>query len=75
MHSEGKDGIESGCTGADPLAIGVRRGKSDSGTGDSAHALGAPELPLVKLGLLGASRREYNSVPRGNPRRVSHRQP
>lgn len=74
MISEGENGMESGCTGPDPLAVGIGNGKSDSGASDPAHAFGAPELPLVKLGLLGASRRKDNSVPCWNSRRMSHRQ-
>jgi hypothetical protein len=75
MRSEGVNGVESGSSGADPLAVGVGHGESDGGGGDAAHALGALELPVVELGLLGAGGREHDGVPGGDPGRVPHRQP
>ena len=75
MGSEGVNGVESGGAGADPVAIGVRDGEGESGRGDTAHALGAVELPVVEPGLLGASGGEHDGVPGGNPTGVSHRKP
>lgn len=75
MLGEGVNGVESGGTGADALAVGVRHSECDRGGGYAAHPLGASELPLVELGLLGASRRQYDGVPSGNPGRVPYRQP
>lgn len=57
MPGERRDGIERGGAGADPSAVGVWDGERDGGGGDPAHPLGASELPLVELGLLGARRR------------------
>lgn len=65
MEGEGVNGVESGGAGADALAEGIGDGEGDSGGGDAAHALGAGELPVVELGLLGAGRREDDGVPRG----------
>lgn len=75
MRGKGVNGVKSGGAGADPVAEGVGDGEGDCGGGDAANPLGATELPLVELGLLGASRRENNGVPSGNPRRMPHRQP
>lgn len=75
MLGEGVNGVEGGCAGADALAVGVGHGQSDRGGGYAAHPLGARELPLVELGLLGTGRRQDDGVPRGNSGRVPHRQP
>lgn len=75
MRGESVNGVKSGGAGADAVAVGVGDGESDGGGGDPAHPLGAAELPLVELGLLGASSRENNGVPSGNPRRMPHGQP
>lgn len=55
MLRESQNGIESGGSRADALAVGVRDGESDSGWRNAAHSLGAVELPVVELGLLRAS--------------------
>lgn len=73
MLGEGVNGVESGGAGADALAVGIGHGESDSCLGYAAHSLGAVELPLVQLGLLGARRRQNDGVPGGGPRRVPHR--
>jgi hypothetical protein len=52
------NGVESCGIGADLLAIGMGDGEGESGRGDTVHALGAVELPIIKLGLVGASRGE-----------------
>lgn len=70
MGSEGVNGVEGGSAGADPVTERIRDGEGDGGGRDSAHPLGAVELPFVKLGLLGASGRQDDGVPSGNPRRV-----
>lgn len=72
MTSKGKNGIESGSAGADPLAIGVGYGEGNGGSGNSVHPLGPAELPVVELGLLGTSGGENDGVPGGNPRWVAH---
>jgi hypothetical protein len=38
------------------FAIGMGDGEGESGRGDTVHALGAVELPIIKLGLVRASR-------------------
>ncbi len=75
MGSEGVNGVESGSAGADPMAIGIGDGKGESGGGDTAHALGAVELPIVEVGLVGASSGEDDGIPGGNPIWMSNGKP
>ena len=75
MESEGMDGVESGGSGSDPLAVRVGDGEGDGGWGDPAHALGPLELPVVELGLFWAGGGEDDGVPRGDPGRVSDGEP
>lgn len=75
MRSKRMNGVESGRSGADPLAIRVWHGESDGGSGNTAHALGAAELPIVELGLLRTGGRKHDGIPGGNPIGVSDRQP
>lgn len=72
---ESVNGIESGSTGSNSLTFRVGYSESDSGGSDPTHSFGALELPVIELGLFGTSRREDYSVPGGNTRRMSHRQP
>lgn len=75
VASKGADSVESGGAGSDAGAIRVRDCEGDSGGGDSAETLGPAELPVVELGLLGAGGCEDDGIPRGDARRIAHRQP
>lgn len=70
-----ENGIKSGSSGADAVAVGVRNGESDSGWRNATHSLSAVELPVVELGLLRASCRQNDGVPGAHPSRITDRQP
>lgn len=75
MIGEGADGVESGSTGADALAVGVRNGEGDCRGGNAAEAHGTGELPMVELSLLGAGGGEDDGIPGRNPSRIPDGQP
>lgn len=75
MRSELVDGMESGGSRADPQAVRVGHGESDGGGGNAANALGALELPVVELPLLGTGGREHDRIPCRNPSGMPDRQP
>lgn len=67
MLSKGEKGMEGGGAGADAVAMGVGDGEGESRGSNAANALGTIEMPMVELGLVGASGGEDDGVPGGNP--------
>lgn len=67
MSGEHSERVQRGGAGADAGALRIGDGEGDGRFSDPAHALGPPQLPVVKIGLLGARGGEQDGVPSGRP--------